>query len=114
MVRYVKDETAREEFLFCKPLQTTTIANHIFNLVKEFFTEYDLHLSLIGSICTDGAPTMLGNRSCFAALLKKKIPNLKVTHCMIYRQALASKSMPKSLKDIFQHMCLDSKLFYKK
>ena len=44
---------------------------------------------------------MLGNRSCFAALLKQELPTLKVTHCMIHRQALASKRMPKSLKDVF-------------
>ena len=44
---------------------------------------------------------MLGNRSGFAALLKQELPTLKVTHCMIHRQALASKRMPKSLKDVF-------------
>ena len=59
MVRYVKDKTIREESLFCKPLQTTaTIASDIFNLVKDFFIDLDLHLSLIGSICTD-APAVL-------------------------------------------------------
>ena len=55
----------------------------------------------IGSICTDDAHAMLGNRSGFAALLKQKLPTLKVMHCMIHRQALASKRMPKSLKDVF-------------
>ena len=46
MVRYVKDETIREESLYCKPLQiTTTIASDIFNLLKDFFIEHDLHLS---------------------------------------------------------------------
>ena len=58
MVRYVKDEIIREESPFCKPLQTTTIASNIFNLVKDFFIKHDLHLSLIGSICTDAAPAM--------------------------------------------------------
>ena len=95
MVRYVKDKTILEESLFCKPLQTTTIASDIFNLVKDFFIEHDLHLSLIDSICTDGASAMLGNRSGFAALLKE-VPTLKVTTCMIHSQALASKSMPKT------------------
>ena len=40
MVRYVKDKTVREEFLFCKPLQTTATAGDIFNLVTEFFKYY--------------------------------------------------------------------------
>ena len=101
MVRYVKDKTVREEFVFCKPLQTTATAGDIFNLVKEFFKYYNINISLIGSICTDGAPAMLGNHSGFAALLKKEVPTLKVTHCMIHRQVLASKSMPESMKNVF-------------
>ena len=101
IVRYAKGETVCENFLFCKPLQKTTTALDIFNMVKEFFFKHELDMSLIGSICTDGAPAMLGNRSGFAALLKQKLPTLKVTHCMIHRQALTSKRMPKSLKDVF-------------
>ena len=103
MVRYVKDKTVREEFLFCKPLQTTATAGDIFNLVTEFFKYYNINISLIGSICTDGAPAMLGNHSGFAALLKKEVPTLKVTHCMIHRQVLASKSMPESMKMFLIH-----------
>ena len=101
MVRYVKDKTVREEFVFCKPLQTTATAGDIFNLVKEFFKYYNINISFIGFICTDGAPAMLGNHSGFAALLKKEVPTLKVTHCMIHRQVLASKSMPESMKNVF-------------
>ena len=69
--------------------------------MKDFFIEHDLHLSLIDSACTDGASAMLGNRFGFAALLKKEVPTLKVTTCMIHSQALASKSMPKTLKNVF-------------
>ena len=54
---------------------------------------------MIGSICTDGAPAMLGNRSGFAAMLKKEIPELKVTHCLLHRQVLAFKTLPPRLKD---------------
>ena len=73
----------------------------MFKLLKDFFIEHNLHLSLIGSICTDGAPAMLDNCSGFAALLKKEVPTLKVTHCKIHRQTIAPKSMQKSLKDVF-------------
>ena len=54
---------------------------------------------MISSICTDGAPAMLGNRSGFAAMLKKEIPELKVTHCLLHRQALAFETLPSCLKD---------------
>ena len=107
MVRYVKDKTIHEESLFCKPLQTTTTtASDIFNLVKDFFIEHDLHLSLmILFVLMAGASAMLGNRSGFAALLKKEVPTLKVMTCMIHSQALASKSMPKTLKKV---LCSDT------
>ena len=104
MVGYPKDKTIKEEFLFCKSLQTTATARDVFNSVKEFFKDHNIDLSLIGSICTDGAPAMLGNCSGFAALLKKEVPTLKVAHCMIYWQVLASKSMQESMKDVFLKM----------
>ena len=99
MARYVKNKTTREEFLFRKPLQTTITASDIFNLVKDFFIKNDLRLSLIASICTDGAPATLGNRSGFAAFLKKEVATINVTHCMTHRQALASEL--KALKEVF-------------
>ncbi|KAI6656166.1 hypothetical protein LOD99_1510 [Oopsacas minuta] len=49
----------------------------------------------LGSLCTDGAPAMLGNKLGFAALVKKKAPNVTVTHCFLHQHALA---------DIFGHM----------
>ena len=101
MVRYVKDKTVKKEFLFCQALQTTATAKDLFDLVKEFFKYYNIDISLIGSICTDGTSSMLGNCLGFAAFLKKEVPTLKVIHCMIHEQVLASKSMPESMKNVF-------------
>ncbi|CAB4061018.1 unnamed protein product [Lepeophtheirus salmonis] len=57
-----------------------------------------LVLVRISSICSDGAPAMLGNRSGFAALMRKEIPDLNITYCYLYRQALAAKTLPTGLK----------------
>ena len=46
---------------------------------------------------------MLGNKSGFAALVKKEAPNVTVTHCMLHRHALAAKSLPLTLKEILSH-----------
>ena len=54
---------------------------------------------MIGSVCSDGVPAMLGNRSDFAAMLKEEIPELKITHCLLHRQGLAFKTLPTCLKD---------------
>ena len=45
-----------------------------------------------------GAPAMLGNRSGFAALMRKEIPNLKITHCFLHRHSFAAKTLPPDLK----------------
>ena len=59
-----------------------------------------MSLDMVRSLCTDGAPAMLGNKSGFASFVKKKIPVTTVTHCMLHRHALAAKSLPKKLKNV--------------
>ncbi|XP_076325801.1 protein FAM200C-like [Tachypleus tridentatus] len=79
-------------------LKTTALAIDVLNKIQEFFSRNELHLDKIGSICTDGAPAMLGNRSGFAALMRKEVPNLKITHCFLHRHSLAAKTLPPDLK----------------
>ncbi|XP_076322307.1 protein FAM200C-like [Tachypleus tridentatus] len=98
VVRYVKEKKVEESFLFCQSLKTTAQAIDVFNKIQEFFSRNGLHLDKIGSICTDGAPAMLGNRSGFAALMRKEVPNLKITHCFLHRHSLAAKTLPPDLK----------------
>ena len=52
------------------------------------------------SVCTDGAPAMIGKKSGFAALLKKKVPDIIVKHCFLHRHSLAAKTLPPNLKDV--------------
>ncbi|XP_076372851.1 protein FAM200C-like [Tachypleus tridentatus] len=79
-------------------LKTTAQAIDVLNKIQEFLSRNELHLDKIGSICTDGAPAMLGNRSGFAALMRKEVPNLKITHCFLHRHSLAAKTLPPDLK----------------
>ena len=99
-VQYSKEKKVVEEFLFCEPLKATTKAMDVFNIVKEFFLNHEMSLDMIGSLCTDGAPAMLRNKSGFASLVKKEIPHITVTHCMLHRLALAAKSLPEKLKNV--------------
>jgi len=99
-VRYVKEKEVVEEFLFCEPLTTTTKAIDVFNIVKDFFLKHGMTLDMCGSLCTDGAPAMLGNKSGFAARVKKEVPHVTVTHCVLHRHALAAKTLPEQLKNV--------------
>ena len=46
---------------------------------------------------TDGAPSMLGQKSGFQAYLKTVSPNATFVHCFIHRFALSSKTLPPEL-----------------
>ncbi|XP_076059497.1 protein FAM200C-like [Oratosquilla oratoria] len=74
-VRYVKDDIIKEEFLFCKPLTTTTKAADVKKFVDDFFRDNDLSWDMVSAVCSDGAPVMLGRKSGFSALVKAD------THC---------------------------------
>ena len=52
-------------------------------------------------VCSDGAPAMLGARSGLQTLVRNRAPYAVTMHCMIHRQALASKTLPESLQDVF-------------
>ena len=58
--------------------------------------------TVVGSICSDGAPAMMGVRSGFTALVKQKAPHVITTHCVLHRYALAVKTLPENLKMVLQ------------
>ena len=88
-----------EELLFCEPL-TTTKAFDVFNLVKDFFLEHGMTLNVCGSLCADGAPAMRGIKPGFATLVKKEIPHITVTHCVLHHHTLATKKLLEHLKNV--------------
>ena len=53
---------------------------------------------MIGSICTDGAPVILGKKAGFLLHLKRELPQVTITHCMLHHHALALKTLPVTLK----------------
>ena len=57
----------KEEFLFCSPLKATTKAKDIMNIVNHFMEENGIEWAKLGSLCTDGAPAMMGKKSGFVA-----------------------------------------------
>jgi len=91
--RYVYNQSIEEDLLFCRQLETTTQATDVMQLVDAFFEEEGLDWSKLVHACTDGAPAMLGARSGFTKLLKQKNPKVVTLHCIIHREALASRTM---------------------
>ena len=100
-VRYKQAHAIKEEFLFCKLLFETTKAAILLQMDNNFFAKQDYNWKRnIGSLCTNGAPAMLGKTSGFPSLVKKEVPHIIVTHCFLHRHALASKTLSSTLKEI--------------
>ena len=54
--------------------------------------------TVLESICTDGAPSMLGHKLGFAARIKTVAPCVKTNHCVLHRYALARETSSNNLK----------------
>ncbi|KAL4104801.1 hypothetical protein QTP88_020077 [Uroleucon formosanum] len=69
-------------------------------IISNYFENHDLKWEKLVDFCTDGAPAMLGCRSGLATLVKEKNPSTLTTHCVIHRQALATKTLPEELANV--------------
>jgi len=98
-VRLVGPPSIGEEMLFCRPLQTTGKAEDVFQIVATFFDNSGMKWEKLVGVCTDGAPAMIGSRSGFISRIKEKSPNSIGSHCVIHREALASRTLPAAMKD---------------
>ena len=60
-VRFVKENAIVDEFLFCQEMKERTRAKDVLDLVNVFLRKNSTAWNKVGSVCTDGAPTMIGN-----------------------------------------------------
>ncbi|XP_045120467.1 protein ZBED8-like [Portunus trituberculatus] len=101
-VHYVKDDMIKEDFLFCRPLTTTTKAADVKKLVDDFFRDNNLSWDMVSAVCSDGALVMLGQKSGFSSLVKADAPHIIVTHYVLHRHALATKTLPPKLAEVLK------------
>uniref|UniRef100_A0A8C4GRW1 Zinc finger BED domain-containing protein 5 n=1 Tax=Dicentrarchus labrax TaxID=13489 RepID=A0A8C4GRW1_DICLA len=71
-VRYLRDKTIEEDVLFCRPLQSHTTGQAIFNVLDVFIPKYGLAWDRCIGLCTDGARAMTGRELGLAAPLAAK------------------------------------------
>jgi len=97
-VRFLDDDnTIKEELLLLQELVTTSKGSDVMKIINEYFEKHDIMWEKLVGFCTDGAPAMLGSRSGLATLVKEKNRKVLTTHCIIHRQALASKTLHEEL-----------------
>jgi len=102
--RYEGETDLEEEFLFCTPMKTTTTGADIFNVVDNFQQEEGLSWENCVSLCTDGAPAMLGVRQGFTARVKQVNPNVGIFHCLLHRENLAAQHLSPDLSAVMQEV----------
>ncbi|GFV46569.1 zinc finger BED domain-containing protein 5 [Trichonephila clavipes] len=98
-IAYVRfwDGMSAVELLFCKPINLKATAIALFDILNNFINEANIEWKKCVGMCTDGARTMSGRLKSIQALVKQKYPLCIWTHCMIHREALASKEMSPGL-----------------
>ncbi|XP_059375528.1 zinc finger BED domain-containing protein 5-like [Carassius carassius] len=99
-VRFIDADDLREDLLFCKQVTSRATADELFKIIDTYLREADLKWEDCVGICTDGAQAMAGRRGGLQALIKRISPNVQWTHCMIHREALASKQLSPDLHDV--------------
>lgn len=103
-VRYFFDNEIHEDFLFSADLETSTTGRDIFSALMNFFTINNISPQNCVAITTDGAAAMTGKHVGLVRLFREVVPELIWTHCILHREALASKEMPSELNDVLSQV----------
>nr|XP_039259582.1 SCAN domain-containing protein 3-like [Styela clava] len=98
-VRFIHNLQAQEEMLFAIDLPADTRAMTVFTAVERFYNDKKIPLQNILQCATDGAAAMVGKHRGFIALMRRKIPGLIATHCVIHRQHLVARNLSAELHD---------------
>ena len=100
--RFLKESLITEELLACISLETTTRGEDIFNGIDKFFTENNLDWNKVIECSMDGAPSMMGKNIGLLGILSRQYPHIKINHCIIHRQSLASKDLSPNFSHVMQ------------
>ena len=91
-IGYSYDGRLHEDMLFCSPMEGRCTGIDIFKCLNGWMEDAGLYWANCISICTDGAGAMLGKNKGLKAKVLSVAPHIKFTHCIIHREALASKT----------------------
>ena len=97
---FLSVNTIKEEMLFCHPMKSHATSADIFNVVANFFQDNQPSWQSLAGACTDRAPAIIGLKSDFIQRVKERKPSVMGTHCILHREALASRILPREIKEV--------------
>lgn len=98
-VQYIDGDDLKQDILMSTNLATTTTGQDIFIAMDSYLSSNNLPYENIVACCTDGAAALMGKNKGFNSRLKEKAPGCAIFHCMLHRQALASKKLSEDLSN---------------
>ncbi|KAK7938700.1 hypothetical protein WMY93_002026 [Mugilogobius chulae] len=98
-VRFIAQDALSEEFLFCTNVTGRATADQLFQIINDYLSKHKIKWEDCVGICTDGARSMAGHKTGLRALIQRVSPNAQWTHCVIHREALASKQLSSELSE---------------
>ena len=102
-VRFIdNDDNIVEDLLFCKPILTNCRAHELFTILNSFIQKNDLEWKYCVGLCTDGARALSGRLGGLRTLVQDVAINVKWTHCIIHREALASQQLSDDLNRVLE------------
>ena len=93
-------ESLCEDLLFCKHIKNRATCDELFKIMDRYLKEHGLKWENCVGFCSDGAQTMAGSRNGLQALIMRVAPDAHLTHCIIHREALASRQISPELNEV--------------
>nr|XP_033805884.1 general transcription factor II-I repeat domain-containing protein 2-like [Geotrypetes seraphini] len=101
IARYAVDDTLCEESLAVLPMKETTRGEDLFKSFIEFVKEQNLPMDKLVSVCTDGAPCMVGKSRGFVAFLREHVKRPILSfHCILHQEALCAQMCGEQLGEV--------------
>ena len=91
--RFKQDSKFVKKMRFCESLKTTTTSRDIHAVVKQYFTEISILISILSFVAANGAPAIMGKYNGILKLLKNDNPNIMAVHCINHRENLAAATI---------------------
>jgi hypothetical protein len=91
-------------FLFCKELPERTTGDEIFHATDKYLSENYSDWKNCVSVCTDGVKSMTGNVKGFVVKVREVNSDIGFHHCLLHHEALVAKTLPPTLKEVFDEV----------